>query len=412
MQKIIIGIALAIVAAIVAAALILTQTPPKSPTQPSTGPQLNVGKIYIYSVEITGGPSILAYYIPTDAGLIYGEKVNLTSYYFMFKNGVINILANTPQGLQKVTYYERLLEVCRNSTTIATVAGEHITLSNSQCSPSTSPLPTVKSLDELIFIVQGLPGPTSQSQWVRSGVAQTPFGQATVYTNITQVPIMVGLNAVLNYEKQVLPDGTIYLLKAQLAYGSQVAATLTYTLRNITAMAPELKAVVDELSKDVVAANGGGLDLLKVAEKIGMTFDGGWPAAIVFFDLQCPYCAQLFKYNYTLFQGHKLVLVDLVVHPGALEAHQRLRCLYQTAPGQVIPTLRVLYDRFLAGDANYTDVLPNQTCQVDVQAGMQLAQLLAGQSVGTPMVVAVYPNGTYTLTVGYDPASIAEALRG
>jgi len=410
MQKIVIGIALAIVAAIVAAALILTQTPPKSLTQTPTGPQ--AGKVYVYSVEVTGGPSIVAYYIPTDAGLIYGEKVNLTSYYFMFKNGVINILANTPQGVQKVTFYERLLKVCRNSTTTATVAGERITLSSSQCSPSTSPLPVVKSLDELIFVVQGLPGPTSQSQWVRSGVAQTPFGQATVYTNITQVPIMLGLNAVLNYEKQVLPDGTIYLLKAQLAYGNQVAATLTYTLKNITAMSPELKAVVDELSRDVVATYGGGLDLLKVAEKIGMTFDGGWPAAIVFFDLQCPYCAMLFKNDYTLFQGHRLVLVDLLVHPEALEAHQRLRCLYQTAPDQVIPTLRVMYDRFLAGDVNYTDVLPNQTCPVDVQAGMQLAQLLVGQNVGTPMVVAVYPNGTYRLTVGYDPVSIAEALRG
>jgi len=411
MQKIIIVIALAIVAAIVAAALILTQTSPKSPTQTPTG---QGGKVYVYLREVTGGLSILAYYIPTDAGLIYGEKVNLTSYYFMFKNGVINILANTPQGIQKVTYYERLLEVCRNTTITATVAGERITLSSSQCSPSTSPLPTVKSLDELIFllVIPELPGPTSQSQWVRSGVAQTPFGQATVYINITQVPIMIGLNAVVNYEKQVLPDGTIYLFKAQLAYGSQVVATLTYTLKNITVMVPELKAVVDELSKDVVAANGGGLDLLKVAEKIGMTFDGGWPAAIVFFDLQCRFCAELFKYNYTLFQGHKLVLVDLVVHPEALEAHQRLRCLYQTAPDQVIPTLRVLYDRFLAGDANYTDVLPNQTCQIDVETGMQLAQLLAGQNVGTPMVVAVYPNGTYRLTVGYDPASIAKALRG
>jgi len=105
------------------------------------------------------------------------------------------------------------------------------------------------------------------------------------------------------------------------------------------------------------------------------------------------------------------VLVDLVVHPEALEAHQRLRCLYQTAPDQVIPTLRVLYDRFLAGDANYTNVLPNQTCQIDVQTGMQLAQLLAGQNVGTPMVVAVYPNGAYTLVIGYRPDLIAETSR-
>jgi len=409
MRKIV--ILLAIVAAIVAAALILIQMPPKSPSQ-TPGPQLNVGKVYIYSVEITGGPNVLFYYIPTEAGLVIGWRENSTSYYRMYKNGVITEFIRTPQGLQKNTYYERLLEVCRNSTTIATVAGERITLSNSQCSPSTLPLPMVRTLEDLLF---GQEPPL----WVKSGVAQTPFGLATVYINITQVPIMIGINSVSSFEKQVLPDGTIYLLKAQHMFGTQVIQSVTFMLKNITNITLELKAVIDELSKDVVAANGGGLDLLKVAEKIGMSFDGGWPAAIVFFDLRCRFCAELFKYNYTLFQGHKLVLADLVVHPEALEAHQRLRCLYQTAPDQVIPTLRVLYDRFLAGDVNYTDVLPNQTCPVDVQAGTQLAQLvLLAQGrdplrdLGTPMVVVVYPNGTYTLIAGKYPDLIAKALRG
>jgi protein-disulfide isomerase len=170
--------------------------------------------------------------------------------------------------------------------------------------------------------------------------------------------------------------------------------------------------VINELYKDVVAKPGGGLDILKVAQKIGMSYDGEWPAAIVFFDLQCPYCAQLFKYNYTLFQGHKLVLVDLIVHPDALPAHEQLRCLYQTSPDEVIPTLRVLYDRFLAQDPNYTSVLPQSRCSFDASAGKQLATLLAGQDAGTPMVVVVYPNGTYTLVVGYRPAEIAKALKG
>jgi hypothetical protein len=43
---------------------------------------------------------------------------------------------------------------------------------------------------------------------------------------------------------------------------------------------------------------------------------------------------------------------------------------------------------------------------------MQLATLLAGQNVGTPMVVVVYPNDTYTVVVGYQPAEIAKALKG
>jgi protein-disulfide isomerase len=278
------------------------------------------------------------------------------------------------------------------------------------------PLPTAKSFDELVMLylhmhIPWLQGPVSSSDWKKSGTAQTPFGEATVYTNTTEVPIMFGLNAVLNYEKQVLKDGSIYLFKVQLAYGTQVVATLTYTLQNITTVTPELKDVINELYKDVVAKPGGGLDILKVAQKIGMSYDGEWPAAIVFFDLQCPYCALLFKYNYTLFQGHKLVLVDLIVHPGALPAHEQLRCLYQTSPDEVIPTLRVLYDRFLAQDPNYTSVLPQSRCPFDASAGQQLATLLAGRAV-TPMVVVVYPNGTYTLVVGYRPAEIAKALKG
>jgi protein-disulfide isomerase len=313
------------------------------------------------------------------------------------------------------------MEICVNSTATTTVAGEQLTVTDSQCIPSAAPLPTVKNFDELVMLnlrpilyrlFPWLLGPVPNPVWKKAGTSQTPFGEATVYTNTTEVPTMFGLNAVLNYEKQVLKDGSVYLFKAQLAYGTQVIATLTYTLQNITTVTPELRNVINELYKDVVAKLGSGLDILKVAQKIGMSYDGEWPAAIVFFDLQCPYCALLFKYNYTLFQGHKLVLVDLIVHPGALPAHEQLRCLYQTSPDEVIPTLRVLYDRFLAQDLNYTSVLPQSRCPFDASAGRQLATLLAGQDAGTPMVVVVYPNGTYTLVIGYRPAEIAKALKG
>ncbi|MGC9130321.1 MAG: DsbA family protein, partial [Pyrobaculum sp.] len=64
------------------------------------------------------------------------------------------------------------------------------------------------------------------------------------------------------------------------------------------------------------------------------------------------------------------------------------------------------------GDANYTNILPQKQCNIDAEAGMQLATLLAGQNVGTPMTVVVYPNGTYTVIHGYDPAAIAKALKG
>ncbi|AET33038.1 DsbA family protein [Pyrobaculum ferrireducens] len=413
-KNIIIGIILAAVAVAVAAAALLLYKPPQNTSTATAAPTGD--KLYIYQATLSGAQTLnmLTYYIPLKDGLVYAQRSNQSSTYFMLKNdGVINVLAQSTDGArQKLTYYSRLMEICVNSTTTAIVAGETLTLANTQCTPSTSPLPTAKTFDELVFLIQGLPGPTSPSQWKQSGVAQTPLGQATIYTNTTEIPIMSGLTATLDYEKQVLNDGTVYQLKIKLSYGGNVAATLTYTLKNVTALPGEFRTVINELSRNVAGASTGGLDILRVAQKIGMTFDGGWPAAVVFFDLACPYCAQLFKYNYTLFQGHKLVLVDLIVHPDILTAHQRLRCLYNETPGEVIPTLRLLYDRFLAGDANYTNILPQKQCNIDAEAGMQLATLLAGQNVGTPMTVVVYPNGTYTVINGYDPAAIAKALKG
>jgi len=412
-KNVLIGVILAAVVVGVAATALFIYKPPQGGVTTTTSSSGDKAYIYLMKLEGGGSAQMRAYYIPLKDGAIYGQVSNQSATYFMMKdNGVINILAQGQGTYQKYTYFSRLMEICTNSTVTTTVAGEQLTITNSQCTPSAAPLPTAKNFDELVMLIQGLPGPASSSNWKKAGTAQTPFGEAAVYTNTTEVPIMLGLNAVLNYEKQVLQDGTVYLFKVQLAYGTQVAATLTYTLQNITTVTPELRNVINELYKDVAAKPGGGLDILKVAQKIGMSYDGQWPAAIVFFDLQCPYCAQLFKYNYTLFQGHKLVLVDLIVHPDALPAHEQLRCLYQTSPDEVIPTLRVLYDRFLAQDPNYTSVLPQSRCPFDASAGQQLATLLAGQNVGTPMVVVVYPNGTYTLVVGYNPAEIAKALKG
>ena len=368
-----------------------------------TQPRQSGERLYVY--ELSEGA--VAYYVPIDEGVFYGQLHGGASIYLVFRGGVVNLLYD---GV-RATFYNKLLEICVNSTTHTVIAGEPITLSNRQCIPSTSPLPTARSFDEAallaLYLLTGGDVPPAP-QWRQAGAAQTPMGLATVYTAEASHPRVPG--AVYQYETQVLSDGTVYALKIRLSYGGQVAAALTYTLKNITAVPNDVRDVIGELLKNVVATGGGGLDILRVAEKIGMKFDGNWPAAVVFFDLQCPYCAKLFKYNYTLFQGHRLVLVDLIVHPTITEAHQRLRCLYQQDPGGVIPTLRILYDRFLAGDPNYTDVLPERQCDVDVNAGMQLAALLAGPNAGTPMVVVVYPNGTYTLVVGYHPEDIAKAL--
>jgi protein-disulfide isomerase len=409
-KNVLMGIALAAVVAIIAVVVLLMNKPSSVITTATVPPSEE--RAYLYSVTIQMRQTS-AVYVQLKDGMVYGELTPQGPIYYMIKDGnIINVLAQLNGTYQRYTYFDDLKEVCTNSTTTVTIAGEQLTITNQCVGPIDFPIP--KNFDELVVvrINPWLPGPVPEPVWRKIGTAQTPFGEATVYTNTTEVPIIFGYNAVLNYEKQVLKDGSVYLFKVQLTYGTQVVATLTYTLQNITTVTPELRNVINELYKDVSAKPGGGLDILKVAQKIGMSYDGEWPAAIVFFDLQCPYCAQLFKYNYTLFQGHKLVLVDLIVHPDALPAHEQLRCLYQTSPAEVIPTLRVVYDRFLAQDPNYTSVLPQSRCPFDASAGQQLATLLAGQNVGTPMVVVVYPNGTHALVVGYRPAEIAKALKG
>ncbi|MGC9130123.1 MAG: hypothetical protein ACP5H5_00890, partial [Pyrobaculum sp.] len=303
-KKIAIGIILAAVAVAATAAALLLYKPPQGTSTATAAPTGD--KLYIYQTTLSGAQTLnmLTYYIPLKDGLVYAQRSNQSSTYFMLKNdGVINILAQSTGGAQqKLTYYSRLreicvnsttsgtmvdnnptstinnctsyiklMEICVNSTTTATVAGEMLTLANTQCTPSNSSLPTARTFDELVFLIQGLPGPTSPSQWKQSGVAQTPLGQATIYTNTTEIPVMPGLAATLDYEKQVLNDGTVYQLKIKLSYGGNVAATLTYTLKNVTALPSEFRTVINELSRNVAGASTGGLDILRVAQKIGMT---------------------------------------------------------------------------------------------------------------------------------------------
>ena len=56
---------------------------------------------------------------------------------------------------------------------------------------------------------------------------------------------------------------------------------------------------------------------------------------------------------------------------------------------------------------------------MDVQAGMQLAQLAllaqgkdSSWELDTPMAAAVYPNDVYVLVISYRPDLVIEALRG
>ena len=404
-KNVIMALAIAVVVAV--AAVVLLKNLPGLPTNKS----LPEEKAYWYSAQ--PGVEASAIYIPLKDGAVFGV-VGLFDFligrldflYYMSKDsGVVNEVSKVGDMYWKYTHFSRPGMLCKNYTATAAIAGEAITVANSRCRPSPVPLSKARSFDEVVALTHqlfyyDLLLYSPQLNWQKSGMVQTPFGEATVYTSSVSV---AGLY-MKQYEKQVLQDGTVYLL--------EIRRVETYTLQNITAVTPKLRGVIDELYKDVVVAKpSGGLDLLRAAQKIGMSYDGEWPAVIAFFDLRSNSSARLFKYNYTLFQGHKLVLVDLVFSSDVQEAHERLRCLYQTSPDVVIPTLRVLYDRFLAKDPNYTSVLPQRRCPFDASAGRKMAQLLLRRITTSLIVVVVYPDDTYTVITGYRPAEIAKALK-
>ena len=402
-KNVVVAMATAAVVAIVAVLLMN-----KPPLELSIIKPSSEEKAYLYSVD----PGIeTAVYIPLRDGAVFGLvdyfsllMGRLDFIYYMTKDGVVSEIAKMGDIRWKYTYFNRPGMLCKNYTATGTVAGETLTITYSRCKRSFAPLSEARSFDEVVVLVRQLFHSElllytpHQLNWQRSDTVQTPFGQAVVYTST----IKIAENLRDSYEKRVLRDGAVYYLKTP---------EKTYTLRNVTAVTPELRRVIDELYKDVVVDKpSGGLSLLRVAQKVGMSYDGQWPAAIVFFNLDSDSSARFFKYNYTLFQGHKLVLVDLAYIPD-IPTHERLRCLYQTSPDEVIPTLRVLYDRYLAKDPNYTSVLPPKRCPFDASAGEKMARLLYRIIPASLIVVVVYPDDTYTVIAGYRPAEVAKALK-
>jgi hypothetical protein len=384
------------------------------------------GRVYVYHVSVSAaggrGASGIAYYTESEYGTVYGQRVGNGSFFALLKSarGVMNALVETPHVIRKLTYYAEYANgsyaLCVNSSASATVAGERVTVTRRECAAAAAQLPSAGAFDELVRALLGLPGPASPSHWRLAGAALTPYGRALVYANVTEVPVLQLLGStiklVLEHEKWALPDGAVYAYRVRAVSERGLVAALTYTLRNVTPLTPELSSVIGELAREVRAAAGGGLEILRAAERVGMPFNGSWPALVAFFDLHCPYCARLFVYNLTLLEGRRLALVDLVVHPDAEQYHESLRCLYKetnASRGAVMGAIVSAYKRLLGGSGNYSGLLPREHCAIDVESGRRLAELLAGEAA-TPIVAVVYPNGSYRVIVGYRPSEIARAL--
>ncbi|MEM1836165.1 MAG: hypothetical protein QW259_00005, partial [Pyrobaculum sp.] len=139
-KKIIVGLALAALAAAIAGILLTTK--PGTTTTPQVGGELTTkpgatttpqvgGNVYTYQMKLESGQTVqqLVQFVKTPEGIVYIDQRDNDKVYIMFKtDGVVNIYAETPETIQRFTYYSRVLELCINSTTTATIAGEKITL--------------------------------------------------------------------------------------------------------------------------------------------------------------------------------------------------------------------------------------------------------------------------------------------
>ncbi|MEM3326325.1 MAG: protein-disulfide isomerase, partial [Thermoproteus sp.] len=162
----------------------------------------------------------------------------------------------------------------------------------------------------------------------------------------------------------------------------------------------------------------GGLSLVEAAKKLGMEISAGQPTVLAYLGLNDMSSAQLLLYNYTLFRGVGLIVLDPPSQP--LVYAERLRCLYASIANktQVIDTLRTIYRGLLNNVSNPYAVLPNSTCLVDVSSESALLSLaltglnMPDQTASLPVLIVVYPNGTYTAITGYNPSALKAALGG
>ncbi|AAL64811.1 thioredoxin domain-containing protein [Pyrobaculum aerophilum] len=171
-----------------------------------------------------------------------------------------------------------------------------------------------------------------------------------------------------------------------------------------------------------------GLPLPKWAISFGKT---DAPITIIeLYDLHCPFCAIAHErldplYRELLNSGKlRLVFLDLIVHPDALQAHQYLHCAYRQLGNKTYDLITQLY-RLLAedevnGPGKQLELLQQYKCgdmpsksdfdnavnallKALAQKGVSISQL------GTPTFIII-KNGTVNVVVGADVARVISLI--
>lgn len=408
MNKIIV-LALVVVAALVVAIAVLYL----SHIQQSYPKTLNISKIeyqngiYLYNVIINNQNKVPLIYVYYNRSILIGLLQQNSTAYALFAPQRLSEMYQTPNAsFYMIGFPGPLGFFCSNFTISQRIAGVPVFVSNQQC--STQPFSAPSNFVDVASALSQVPPPSVLSF---AGTAPTPFGTALIYKNNTSITYLFYS---MNFTYIIyLINNIIYKYEVLVPLG-QTTINVTYVLRSISPINSTYLSIISNLSGNMPVRDMGGLSLVAAARKIGMVIQNGTPTVLAFLALNDTSSAKLFIYNYSLLSRGGLILLDYPGQPTTIV--ERLRCAYLASKSNLLNLLKKIYINVLENSSNLYTILPNNTCSVDLESeaallGLALQGLnIPSQSAPPPVLLIVYPNGTYTAVIGYNPSALESAL--
>lgn len=410
MNKIAIVVAVAAIVVIVAVLLLMM-----SPTAPQFPKLLNSSTIaypngvYTYYVYVGSSVIPLTYVEYNGSALLVSNQNGSIAYLLLSGQRISEYYRTSNSSLLMVSYPELLGYTCTNFTTTQIIEGIPTTVANHLCSAQPFSAPT-----NFVEIVSALSQAPTPSALTLRGVTSTPFGRAAIYFNsTTSIYLFYPIN--FTYYLYLLNNKVIYKYSISITL-AQYTYNITYLLKSIQPVNSTYIEIISNLSRNLPISDMGGLSLVSTAQRIGMVVSSGQPTVLAFLGLNDTSSAQLLVNNSTLLNGVGLVVLDPPGQP--LAYAERLRCLYSSLQNKssLIDVLKEIYRKLLSNASNPYATLPNNTCPVSISAESALFNLalqgigISPQTAALPVLIIVYPNGTYIAVTGYNPAALKAAL--
>lgn len=405
------AVLLAAAAVVVIAAALVLVTQRATPQFPKFLNLSNISYpngVYVYDVYVGNSTLPLTYVEYNGSVLLASSRNGTTAYLLLSRERVAEYYRTNNSTIILINYPDPLGFSCTNFTSTQIIEGVAVTVANRLC--SAQQFSALTSFPQIASALSQVPPPQVLAL---KGVASTPFGPAAVYTNSTTMPyLFYTIN--FTYYIYLLTNKVIYKYSILISI-AQYTYNVTYLLRSMQPLNATYLRAIGNLSSNLPIKDMGGLSLANVAEKIGMVVSKGQPTILAFLGLNDTSSARLLVENYTLFNNVGLIILDPPNQP--LIYAERLRCLYSSLQNKsaLVDVLRDYY-RGLLSNAPNIGLLPNKTCPVPISAESALLNLaLQGigaslQSAPLPVLIVIYPNGTYTAITGYNPSALKAAL--